>query len=217
MWLMEKDSSARAVRERRPDLRWPLSLGMLTVEARFLRGLALRYNGMRCDGMRCSEMRCVEMECSGMSQDGPNLSRQLVLSDLLLRILATTSRPLIGRGTCSVTDRPPEITAFPCLPTPPHLRRPEPGKKWRWQDPAHPAYWTLSLSKTLPFHGRRPLYRERQTTQWHQVYTGGAGPPSPLCLVPKHWRHHKRNPLYQPGSQSPLPPPAVFPTPPYPA
>ena len=40
MWLMEKDSSARVVRERRPDdLRWPLSLGMLTVEPAFSEAL----------------------------------------------------------------------------------------------------------------------------------------------------------------------------------
>ena len=69
---------------------------------------------------------------------------------------------------------------------------------------------TLPIGPSLCWNSPFPreetfVQRREQTTQWHQVYTGGAGPPSSLCLVPKHWHHHKEKPLYQPGSHSPLP------------
>ena len=63
-----------------------------------------------------------------------------------------------------------------------------------------------SLCRNSPFpRDETFIQRRQQTTQWYQVYAGGAGTPSPLCLVPKHWHHHKEKPLYRPGCHSALP------------
>ena len=120
----------------------------------------MRCGEMRCGGMRCGEMRCVEMRCGGMSQMVPTCQDNWYSQTSIPYPSNHEPAPHWSGHTLCDRQTPLRSLLSHASPPHPHLRRPEPGKKWRWQDPAHPAYWTLSLSE-LSLSTGGDLYTEK--------------------------------------------------------